>query len=235
MAEPGAATRAMLRIDRDGRGESALAEQICRACIDGLDVDGAGLSLLTARVSRITLWASDATAQQLEDLQFTLNEGACMDAATSGRPVLISDMQHAAETVRWPMFAAAVVEHTPVRALFALPLQWGTVNLGVLDLYRFDSGPLSATQHRDALSAADTGALMILGQRTDPDGTLGWMDPAAGHRTEIHQATGMVMVQLAVLATEALARMRAHAFVEQRMLLDVAHDVVARRLRFDEK
>jgi hypothetical protein len=27
-------------------------------------------------------------------------------------------------------------EQTPARALFALPRQWGAVNLGVLDLYR---------------------------------------------------------------------------------------------------
>ena len=41
-----------------------------------------------------------------------------------------------------------------------------------------------------------------------------------------------VLVQLGVSATDALARMRAYAFVEQRLLGDVAHDVVSRRLHF---
>lgn len=168
VGELGAATRAVLGIDRDYSGERVLAQRICQACMDGLDVDGAVLSLLTGRVSRVTLWASDATAQRLEELQFTLNEGACMEAAATGRPVLVSDLQHAAETARWPMFAAAVAEHTGVRALFALPLQWGTVNLGVLDLYRMAPGGLSTAQCRDALRAADTAALMLLGRRTDP-------------------------------------------------------------------
>ena len=59
-----------------------------------------------------------------------------------------------------------------------------------------------------------------------------WLDPALGHRAEIHQATGMVLVQLGVSAIDALARLRAYAFVHQRLLIDVAHDVVARRLVF---
>lgn len=44
----------------------------------------------------------------------------------------------------------------------------------------------------------------------------------------------MVLSRLGVGATEALARLRAHALVEQRLLIDVAHDVVWRRLRFTE-
>jgi hypothetical protein len=120
-----------------------------------------------------------------------------------------------------------------VAALFALPLQWGAVNLGVLDLYRIASGGLSDLQRRDALAAADLVALIMLGQRTDPgeDGD-GWPDLVLGTRTEIHQATGMVLVQLGISATDALARLRAHAFSHQRLLIDVARDVVTRRLVF---
>jgi AmiR/NasT family two-component response regulator len=53
-------------------------------------------------------------------------------------------------------------------------------------------------------------------------------------RAEIHQATGMVLAQLGVSAQDALARMRAYAFAEQRLLSDVARDVVSRRLRFTQ-
>ena len=65
------------------------------------------------------------TAYLLEDLQFTLNEGACMQAAHSGRPVLVPDLLDGPEAARWPVFAAAVVEQTLVRALFVLPLVSG--------------------------------------------------------------------------------------------------------------
>jgi AmiR/NasT family two-component response regulator len=54
-------------------------------------------------------------------------------------------------------------------------------------------------------------------------------------RPEIHQATGMVLAQLGIGPEEALARMRAYAFAEQRLLIDVAKDLVARRLQFTEE
>src|SRR4051794_20331794 len=235
MAELGAATRALLGLVRDGSDEKALAARICRACVDGLDVDGAALSLLTASTSRQTLWATDPIAERLEDLQFTLNEGACMEAAGTGSPVFVGDLRHAPDAARWPIFAGAVLESTPVRAVFALPLQWGPVNLGVLDLYRLLPGMLTEAQRRDALSAADTAALMLLGQRTDPgDGAGGWLDHAMAHRAEGHQATRMVLGQLAISPADALARMRAYAFVHQRLLIDIARDVVGRRLVFTE-
>jgi hypothetical protein len=242
MGEVGAATRALLADGPAGLDDRVLAQRICRACIEGLDVDGAAISLLTATVSRETLWASDATAERLEDLQFSLNEGACMQAATTGVPVLVPDLHHATEVARWPIFAAAVMEQTPVRALFALPLQWGPSNLGVLDLYRRVPGSLSQTQWRDALSTAEVGSLMMLTLRTDPDGNFDSdeversLDPAlSDNRAEVHQATGMVLVQLGVSSTEALARLRAYAFSQQRLLIDVARDVVNRRLVFTEQ
>jgi len=133
------------------------------------------------------------------------------------------------------MFAAAVLERSAVRAVFALPLQWGAVNLGVLDLYRRKPGALDDAQLRDAIAAADAAALMMLGLRTEPDHSgAAWLDHAVAYRAEIHQATGMVSVQLDVPAAEALARLRAHAFLHDQLLIDVAHDVVSRRLTFTE-
>jgi hypothetical protein len=235
MAERGAVTRAVLAIARGDVDDRALATRICRACVDGLDVDGAAISLLTGSVARHTLAATDDIAELLEDLQFTLNEGACMEAASTGQPVLVPDVHVRSDFARWPVFAAAVIERSPVRALFALPLQWGAVNLGVLDLYRVTPGGLGDEQLRDAISAADTAALMMLGLRTEPDhGGAGWLDQTVAHRAEVHQATGMVSVQLDVGAPAALARMRAHAFLHDRLLIDVARDVVARRLAFTE-
>jgi hypothetical protein len=248
MGERGVVTQAMLAIARDVADDRVLAGLICRACVGGLDVDGAALSLLTASVARHTLHATDDTAGVLEELQFTLNEGACIEAATTGNPVFVADLEHAVEVARWPAFAATVLEQTDVRAVFALPLRWGTTNLGVLDLYRRAPVGLGDEQRRDALAAVDTAALMMLTLRTDPDGLTdpgardgrdgwdgSWLDPVVASRAEVHQATGMVMAQLNLSAADALARIRAHAFVTQRLLVDVARDVVARRLDFTDK
>jgi hypothetical protein len=108
-------------------------------------------------------------------------------------------------------------------------MQWGTTNIGVIDLYRTTLGPLTTTQVRDTINAADIAALMILWIRTDPDDQQ-WPDHSARNRAEIHQAVGIVRVQLEISALDALARIRAYAFAEQRPLSDIAHDVVSERL-----
>jgi hypothetical protein len=262
VAELGPLTRAVIGIVRDGGDHRGFAKRVCRACVEDLDVDGAAISLLTATQSRVTLSATDAIASNLEDLQFTLGEGACVEAAVDGRPVLVPDIHDHLLTSRWPMFAAAVVEQTGVRALFALPLQLGTINVGVLDLYRATPGPLRGDELRDVVAAADTTTVILLGvpaQAGDdpsdeqhiagrtPDGRPaaadgGEVDRVDGAcwdglpdiRAEVHQATGMILVQLGIPADEAFLRLRAHAFVTYRPLADVARDVVARRLVFTQ-
>ena len=53
-------------------------------------------------------------------------------------------------------------------------------------------------------------------------------------RREVHQATGMILAQLDISATEAFIRLRAHAFATGRSVQEVAHDVVTRMLDFRE-
>lgn len=61
----------------------------------------------------------------------------------------------------------------------------------------------------------------------------GWedfLDALPSERARVHQATGMVIGQLGGSPEQALARIRAHAFAEERSIVDVASDIVARRL-----
>ena len=145
----------------------------------------------------------------------------------------------------WPVFATAVIEQTDVRALFAIPLQLGTINLGVLDLYRTEPGPLDGSELRDVLSAVHTATLMLLGAewRADPGwqldtvphgGKTASRDGLSDDRAEIHQATGMLVAQLDVSSQNAFARLRAYAFAHRRPLGEVAGDVVGRRLVFTQ-
>jgi len=250
VAELGPLTRALIGLADDG-DDHLLAGRICRMCVEGLQVDGAAISLLTATEARETLSVTDSTAATLEDLQFTLGEGACIEAAATGRPVLVPDLHDHGLTTRWPIFAAAVAEQTNVRALFALPLRLGTINLGVLDLYRTTPGPLRGDELRDVVAAADTATVMLLGASArdtrSADGRLrdgehwqvhqgngAWWEGVHSDRAEVHQATGMILAQLDIPAQDAFVRLRAYAFAHRRPVGDVARDVVARRLVFTE-
>jgi AmiR/NasT family two-component response regulator len=52
-----------------------------------------------------------------------------------------------------------------------------------------------------------------------------------GGQAEVHQAAGMLSVQLELRIPEALARLKAHALATGRSVLDVARDVIAHRLQ----
>jgi hypothetical protein len=58
------------------------------ACARVLPVTGAGLALMTDKGPAGTVAATDGPALELEELQFTLGEGPCVDASRTGRPVL---------------------------------------------------------------------------------------------------------------------------------------------------
>ena len=51
-------------------------------------------------------------------------------------------------------------------------------------------------------------------------------------RAEVHQATGMVVAQLGLPETDALALLRAHAYSHDQSVAETAHAVIDRRLAF---
>jgi GAF domain-containing protein len=171
----------------------------------------------------------------IEELQFELGEGPCVDAFNQDRPVLEPDLS-APDTPRWVAFSAPAVE-AGVRAIFGFPLQVGAVRLGALNLYRDQPGPLTDDQHADALVMADLVAQAMLVLQADaPPGTLATeLEANADFQYVVHQASGMVSAQLDVSVGQALVRLRAYAFGNDRSLTEVAQDVVARTLRFDDR
>lgn len=211
----------------------ALPEHLCRACAMSVPVSGVGLALMTPTGHAGTITATDGPASIMEDLQATLGEGPCLDASNDGQPVLQSDLA-ATGPARWPGFTAAALD-AGVAAVFAFPLQVGAIRLGVLDLYRDTPGSLDRPQLAEALAFAEaaTTILLSLQDKVTPREPLHpRLAEAIESRREIHQATGMISVQAGVGLTDALLRLRAHAFSSERPLIEVAKDVVGRRLRF---
>jgi hypothetical protein len=84
---------------------------------------------------------------------------------------------------------------------------------------------------------ADVAAeLILMMQAQAPPGVLPIeLEAGADFQYVVHQASGMVAVQLGVGVGEALVRLRAYAFAQDCPLTAVAGDVVGRRLRFDVK
>jgi len=207
--------------------------RLCDVCAEITIMTGAGIMLMSGDVAQGSVCTTNTVSALIEELQYALGEGPCVDAHHHERPVLEPDLARPA-TPRWPAFSGSALE-AGVRAVFGFPLQVGAVRLGALNLYRDRPGPLTDDQHADALVMADVAAQAVLVLQADaPPGKLAAeLEAGADFHYVVHQAAGMVAVQLGVSIGEALIRLRAYAFGHDRPLTDVAEDVVARTLRFD--
>jgi hypothetical protein len=195
--------------------------------------DGAGVMLMSGEIPRGSLCTSNTVSHLIEELQYTLGEGPCVDAYQQDKVVTEPDLADPV-TRRWPAFTPPTLQ-AGVRAIFGFPLRVGSVRLGALNLYRDRSGPLSGDQHADALVVADVAARWVLeAQAGAPlDTVADELEAGADFHFVVHNAAGIVSVQRQVSVTEALIRLRAYAFTSDRLLTDVAEDVVAHRLRLE--
>jgi hypothetical protein len=221
--------------ERDLPGPELLPERLARACAAVLPIDGAGLSAFFSEDRRLPLGASDPTSATAERLQFTVGEGPCLSAHSTGEPVFADerDMQ-----ARWPGFSDLLLTHSPVRGVISLPLHGALQDVGALDLY--------VHEHRDIRSVGLADTFAVLAVLTDTfaramadeprsDSGPAWLDaPAAGRRSMVWQAIGMVDVGLDIRGPDALALLRAYAFGHDTDLDAVAGDLVERRLDLAE-
>ncbi|MFE9118590.1 ANTAR domain-containing protein [Streptomyces sp. NPDC007172] len=206
------------------------------ACVRALEVDGVAVSLLAGETQAVEpLWRSPGMAAHFEELQFTLGVGPGPDAALTGAVVLAPDLNRVRHD-RWPGLPAEA-RKIGVGGACCFPLGLGAIRLGVLSLVTSrPSSTMPEQRYTDALAlgAALTGMLLEGDEsgRGLPDTVM--EPPGELHRAVVHQATGMVSVQLEVSLAEALLRLRAFAYSRDLPLDDVAGDVVARRLRFND-
>ncbi len=216
--------------DLDG---STLPQALCEACLVALPVTGVAMALMSSRGSEGLVAATNDVAATLEELQFTLGEGPCIDSSVLGHPVLQPDLRDTAPA-QWPGLGPAALE-AGIEAIFAFPLQAGGARLGALDLYRDTPGVLNADEVEQALSFS-VAATQILLRLQDQTPTYGSLHPdllrPQHDRAEVHQAIGMISVQAAVALSEASLLLRARAYAEERNVVQIARDVITRKVRF---
>ena len=213
-------------------GEDAWSSaRLCGACPAIVGVNGAVVMLMSGDMPRGSLCATDEVSQLIEELQYTLGEGPGVDACRQDMVVAEPDLADPVAP-RWLAFTGPALR-AGVRAVFGFPLRAGTVRLGALSLYRDSPGPLTGDQHAGALVAAEVAARWVLEAQAGapPDVVAAELEAGADFHFPVHNAAGIVSAQEGISVPEALIRLRAFAFSSDRLLADVAQDVIARRLR----
>ncbi|MFJ1651863.1 GAF and ANTAR domain-containing protein [Streptomyces sp. NPDC088337] len=219
-----------------------IPRRLCAVAVELLPVTGASVSL-RGNGMPVRMGASDPAAARLAEIQATLGDGPSLYAAQAGAPVLASDLTAGRDARRWPVFAQQAAE-AGVRAVYSVPLGDDAVCVGTLDLYGDAPHELSGRELHTARLVAGVMTLALMSLPLDEDDEAAedddaaveasWLSVVAAEQDEVYQAIGMIMAQLGVGADEALALLRAHAFAEGRTALDVAHEVITHRMRFDE-
>jgi hypothetical protein len=205
--------------------DQPLAVRLCRACVEILGADGGAITLASTKPERLTVSTSNGTSARIEDLQDVLGEGPGQDAFREGRPVITHvDGAHGGP---FPMFTELAGDIAGPVTVWAIPMHPGGATIGVVTLYR-SVGELEQSLD-DAQFLADAVGAALLDDHLTGDSVpfAAWTD-----RARVHQATGMIVAQLAISPEDALAILRAHAYAESTSLDEIATEVVERRLSF---
>jgi hypothetical protein len=226
-------------VDGQGRREDALlprTNELVASSVQVTGADGAAVALLTSNArARDLLCATDAVAARIDELQFTIGQGPCLEAFMHQVPVMVPDLGEVATVVRWPAFASEVLGELSVHGVFAFPIVAGRARLGVLELYRHAAQPLSDSHVDAAATLAEHLGSTILDELETYQGSPdddGSPVPRGRHvwaRADINAAIGMIAVRVGVPAEDASAWLRAHAYAQSRSVSSLAGDIVERR------
>jgi GAF domain-containing protein len=178
----------------------------------------------------ITVASTDALGRLLDERQYDLDEGPCLESMRTDTVVDAPDMS--TET-RWGVYPAQVRAHG-VESTHSIPLTAGTRIVGVLNLYAdrthaFDSEPVrdAARQLATLITVAITATLRNYGDITVTD----QLQEALQSRSVIDQAIGILVGTQHCTPAEAFAILRGASQTRNIRLHQIAQDLVDRSTR----
>ncbi len=123
-----------------------------------LPISSVGVTLISAEGESRHIAASDESALRFVKLQSEMGEGPCLTAHETGEVVVVPDLR---EDARFPKFSRRGLEEG-LRAVFSIPLKNDDQDLGALDLYRTEPGPMDDDEMYVAQTLADVTTAYLL-------------------------------------------------------------------------
>ena len=195
-------------------------------CVDVLEVDAAGLMLVSVEGDLRVMASSSEAARTLELFEVQAQEGPCLDCYRAGRPVVNEDLTALDE--RWPRFTPEALAGG-FRAVHALPMRLRGNILGALNLFHVEPTYLQEDDIAAAQALADVATIAILQHRAAIEAQVlnEQLGQALNTRIVIEQAKGVIAERRRLTMEEAFAHLRTHARNHNRRLADVAREVIA--------
>lgn len=172
-----------------------------------------------------TVVTSDDLALRLDEEQYAVGHGPCLEALATLVPVLVTDMATETRWAPYPARASAL----GARSSMSYPLIAGEQALGALNLYAFEPVSRDAGLQARALQLADraAGALAVglrIAEDRSRDDTL---REALSSRSVVDQAIGILMAQQRCSVEDAFSLLRQASQGRGLKLRDVAGQIVA--------
>jgi GAF domain-containing protein len=171
-----------------------------------------------------TVACSDPLAQEIDELQYLLDDGPCLQAMRSGGQVSIDDTDGRAQ---WPRFEAAA-QARGIRSCLALPLVADGKRVGALNLYARGVAAFGAAQVRhaeDLAENASSGLSLMLRLASYAELTE-QLRSSLTSRAVIYQALGVIMAQERCAQAKAFEILRTASQNSNLKLRDIAAAVV---------
>ncbi len=218
-------------MDTPGAGFDAvgLLHQLVTACTGFLDVDAAGVLLLTEDDRLVPVVATELSIDRLGHLEAEAGTGPGLESVRARKCVSCPDLER--EEHRWSLFVQQA-EAKGFRAVHAVPMSVRCEVVGGLLLFSRKVGMLSDTDCAVARQLATAAATGLEHRRAkyELETVTGQLRQALTSRIAIEQAKGFLAARLDVTPEAAFVLLRAHARRTRQRLTDVSEAVVARRV-----
>jgi transcriptional regulator with GAF, ATPase, and Fis domain len=184
---------------------------------------GAGVSIIDGR-RRASSGSTDDRVRRADALQYELDGGPCLTAATTRELVRIDDL---AEDRRWPRWAAAA-QPLGLRAVLSAPLVAGEAPLGAIKVYADTPGAFDRHSEQLLTLFSAQAALMVANLQTHERAKRlsGGMRQAMSDRDVIGVAKGILMGRHMVDQDTALRMLQARSQEDDGGLAATARAVV---------
>ncbi|MGS0688046.1 GAF and ANTAR domain-containing protein [Nakamurella sp. GG22] len=203
-----------------------LTAELAQDCARLLDVAAAGLLLADAGGVLHLLAATSEEARNLELFMLQRDEGPCLDCYHTGAAVSVADLS--TQTARWPRFTAAAADQG-FASVHAIPMLLRGDTLGALGLFGTTPGALGETDLALAQGLAHVASIAIVQStsRADRDEVLPALHAAITSRAVVETAKGVLAHVHGLTMQEAFAALRDTARNQDRLLADIAREVIA--------
>ena len=197
---------------------------LCNRCVETIDVDAAGVMLVSPAGELQYVASSSESMRILELYQIQAAEGPCVECFNSGEAIIDRLLIDAKE--QWPHFSPRALEQG-FNSVYCLPMRLRGRTIGALNFFRADADPLDESDVVVAQGLSGVATIAILQHQTSLDAKVlnSQLSKALDSRIIIEQAKGKIAEAGGLDMDQAFQRLRAHARVHNLRLADLARDI----------